>query len=396
MKILRVIASVDPATGGPVAGLRAITPELAKLGHETEFLTVDRPAADFLKSAVARVHACGPARGGYADSPRVRPWLRAHAADYDAVVVHGLWQDLGRAVREVCAEKAQPYFVFPHGMLDPSLRQTYPLRHFKKWFYWLLAERRVLGDARAVFFTCEEERRLARQSFPLYSFGECVVKYGAVAGSTHSPEISAHSSDRAIHWNAPYWLFLGRIHSKKGLDLLLPAYARLVRETARARRPAPPRLVIAGPCHAPSYLDRLKATANALEIGDRLEWPGMLLGQAKQEALANAEVFVLPSHQENFGIAVAESLAAGTPVLLSERVNIWKEVAGDHAGLVAPATQAGTLQLLRQWLALSPEARAQMRIAAKRCFQTRFEISAAAADFAEKLSNLIRRPVSAA
>ena len=315
MKILRVIASVDPATGGPVAGLRAITPELARLGHETEFLTVDDPAADFLKNAVTRVHACGPVRGSYANSTQVRSWLRAHAADYDAVVVHGLWQDLGRAVREVCAEKNRPYFVFPHGMLDPSLRQTYPLRHFKKWVYWLLAERRVLRDARSVFFTCEEERRLARQSFPLYSVRECVVKYGVAAPPDGSRGLGASSSDGAANRTKPYWLFLGRIHSKKGLELLLPAYAQLVRERASGCHAGLPRLVIAGPAQ-PRYREHLKAIAKALGISDQIEWPGMLGDETKQAMLANAEVFVLPSHQENFGIAVADGQRSKADALL--------------------------------------------------------------------------------
>lgn len=395
MKILRVIASVDPATGGPVAGLRAITPELNKLGHETEFLTVDDPSAEFLRDAVARVHACGPARSGYGHSPLVRPWLKQHAVNYDAIVVHGLWQDLGRAVHEACAERKQPYFIFPHGMLDPSLRLTYPFRHLKKLIYWLFAERNVLRDARAVFFTCEEESRLARGSFPLYSVSECVVKYGASKPLTPLTEIGG-AVENAIRPGTPYWLFLGRIHSKKGVDLLLGAYGKLFAELSGEDRSSLPRLVIAGPCHDPKYLEQLKARAAAQGIREKVEWPGMLSGDAKWSALTKAEAFVLPSHQENFGIAVAEALAAGTPVLLSDRVNIWKEIVGDGAGIAAPPTETGTLDLLRRWRRLSSENRSQMHRAALRCFQTRFEISAAAADFADKLSTLIRRPDSAA
>jgi glycosyltransferase involved in cell wall biosynthesis len=395
MKILRVIASVDPATGGPVAGLSAITPELAKLGYETEFLTVDNPAAEFLKHAVAPVYACGPARGGYAHSPRIRPWLKEHARNYDAIVVHGLWQDLGRAVREVCVKRKQPYFVFPHGMLDPSLRRTYPVRHFKKWIYWLLAEKNVLQDARAVLFTCDEERRLARESFPLYSVSECVVKYGAATPPATLSDPSARVENAQAE-KTPYWIFLGRIHSKKGIELLLGAYGKLFAELSSEDRGTLPRLMIAGPCHDPKYLDQLKTEALAQGIGEKVKWPGMLAGDAKWLALGKAEAFVLPSYQENFGIAVAEALAAGTPVLLSDRVNIWREIVGDGAGVAAPATEIGTLDLLRRWRRLSADDREHMRGAAKRCFQTRFEISTAAADFADKLSTLIRRPVSAA
>jgi len=392
MKILRVIASVDPATGGPIAGLRAITPELNKLGWTSEFLSVDDPHAPFLNDGIAPIHACGPAGNAYATAPALRPWLNAHVNAFDAVIVHGLWQDLGRAVRAACVKAGRPYFVFPHGMLDPSLRHAYPVRHCKKWIYWLFAERAVLRDARAVFFTCEEERRLAKTSFPLYSVNECVVKYGTAA----PPEEQLALLGTQSGIDAPYWLFLGRIHSKKGIDLLLSAYAKLFADATGDRWATIPRLVIAGPCHDEAYLRSLKNSAEKLGIAEKIEWPGMLSGNAKWAALAKAEVFILPSFQENFGLAVAEALAVGTPVLLSDRVNIWRDVAADGAGFAEPVTEAGTLRLMRRWLATSPTERTAMRVASRQCFLRRFEISAVARDFSHALSTLIRRPVSAA
>ena len=179
MKILRVIATVDPATGGPVAGMRAITPFLTKLGHQTDFLTVDSPFAGYLQSWVGQTFAMGPAKNSYAYSHRVRPWLEQNIRRYDAVIMHGLWQFLGLAVRSIAREKNVPYFVIPHGMLDPSIRETYPVKHIKKWLYWQIIERRILRDARAVLFTCQEERRLARKTFPFYQCNERVIAYGA-------------------------------------------------------------------------------------------------------------------------------------------------------------------------------------------------------------------------
>src|SRR4051812_20136653 len=101
MKILRVIASVDPASGGPVAGLTAVTPALEKLGHTTEFATVDDPSATFLRNAIGQTYALGPATNRYAYTPRLAPWLRENLHRYDAVIVHGLWQYLGRIVRSI-------------------------------------------------------------------------------------------------------------------------------------------------------------------------------------------------------------------------------------------------------------------------------------------------------
>ena len=100
----------------------------------------------------------------------------------------------------------------------------------------------------------------------------------------------------------------------------------------------------------------------------------MLQGELKWGALLAAEAFILPSHQENFGIAVAEALAVGTPVLISDKVNIWREIEADGAGLVAPDTLDGTVSLLERWLALSPAARQQMGERARACFTAHFEM----------------------
>lgn len=391
MKLLRVIASVDPATGGPVSGLRAVTPILDTLGHETEFLTVDDPISGFLQSWVGRVHALGPVKNRYAHSPRLRSWLDKNIHRYDAVVVHGLWQDLGRAVRSACQQPGRPpYFVFPHGMLDPGLRKTYPFRHVKKWLYWQLVERQVLRDAHAVLFTCEEERRLARLSFPRYQCTEEVITYGAAA-----PNTDDGSFTQAWHTRCPsangrrFWLFLGRVHSKKGVDLLLSAYAKVRHSTPESSRSGFPDLVIAGPCLDESYLSSLKAIAETEGITPFVHWAGMLTGAAKWGAFQCAEAFILPSHQENFGIAVVEALACGRPVLITDRVNIWRELAEDGAAFVEQDDLAGVVRLLQRWQSIPQSERNAMAAAATQSFKKRFEISHAAETFAAQLSNLI-------
>lgn len=392
MKLLRVIASVDPATGGPVAGLRAVTPELDLLGHETEFLTVDDPIDGFLQSWVGRVHALGPVKNRYARSPRLKPWLEKNINRYDAVVVHGLWQDLGRTVSEVCREPGRPpYFIFPHGMLDPGLRKTYPFRHFKKWIYWQLVERHVLREARAVLFTCEEERRLARETFPRYECNETVISYGASVPTSNDPDFaSAWQARCPAVTQRPFWLYLGRVHSKKGVDLLLRAYARVRQLTPTLALPNIPDLVIAGPCLDEGYLASLKQLSTNKNISANVHWVGMLTGAAKWGALHAAEMFVLPSHQENFGIAVVEALACGRPVLITDRVNIWRELTKDGAALVETDDESGIERLLQRWLALTDDRRRLMSEAAVKSFRERFEIVHAAQSFSDQLAALLK------
>ena len=248
MKILHVTCSVDPALGGLSACVRWVTPKLTSMGHPSEIVCLDDPAAPFLAAIQAPVHAMGPARLGYA-------WLENEAHRFDAVVVHGLWQYHGLAVyRALKRPGSPPFFGFPHGMLDPWFKHHYPLKHLKKSLYWWLAERRNLRRAAAVLFTCEEERRLARDSFPGSTYTERVVAYG----TAQPPEPSTAQREAFLQRvpelrGRPFWLFLGRIHEKKGVDILLDAYGRLAKQGATL-----PYLVIAGPCAEADYLLELQ------------------------------------------------------------------------------------------------------------------------------------------
>ncbi|HEX4646840.1 MAG TPA: glycosyltransferase [Verrucomicrobiae bacterium] len=245
----------------------------------------------------------------------------------------------------------------------------------KKWLYWPWAEYRVLRDARAVCFTCEEERRLAPQSFRRYQCVEQVLNYGTSApldDRDRPREIFfgkfPHLRDKRII------LFLGRLHEKKGCDLLLKAFHKLLRgNSACFPDSMQAHLIIAGPDQTGS-LAQLQALADSLGIMDRVTWPGMLAGELKTGALWAAEVFALPSHQENFGIAVVEAMACGVPVLISNKVNIWREIDQDRAGLVENDDEPGAFNLLRRWFSLSTDDQQAYRAQARRCFASRFEI----------------------
>jgi glycosyltransferase involved in cell wall biosynthesis len=165
-------------------------------------------------------------------------------------------------------------------------------------------------------------------------------------------------------------LFLSRIHHKKGCDLLIKAFAALADQDPSLR------LVMAGPDQA-GWKTELAALAQDLGVAERIVWTGMLTGDLKWGAFRSAEVFALTSHQENFGFVVPEALACGTPVLISDKVNIFREVVEDGAGFSATDDDAGAKDLLARWLGLTPEERAAMSDKARACFTKRFEIGAA-------------------
>ncbi len=370
MKILHLVQTLDPATGGVARAVLGLHRALPALGHLSHVVAIDDPAAAWVPPD-GSVTALGKGLGSYQFSTRLPAWLEEHGADFDAVVVHGLWQHLSLAAWRRYARSETPYFVFPHGMLDPWFKRTYPLKHLKKWLYWPWAEYRVLRDAAAVIFTCEEEKLEARKSFWLYRARERVSPLGVEdPAALEKPKADLFRATFPGLNNRRVILYLGRLDPKKGGDLLLEAFEAIARDHAD------PALVFAGPDLA-GWGDRLRRQAAASACRDRILFTGMLEGELKQAALAAADVFILPSHQENFGLAVAEALAHGLPVLLSDRVNIWREIEQDGAGFVEPDNLAGTERLLRRWLALTPGTQEEMRGQARRCFTERFEIGQA-------------------
>jgi glycosyltransferase involved in cell wall biosynthesis len=384
MNILHIINSVDPAGGGPAEGVRQLGTSLTAAGHRFEVASLDSPRAAYLKQFPLPVYPLGPSTLKYGFSNRLVPWLRTNHGHYDVVAVNGVWQFHSFATWRTLRNSDTPYFLFTHGMLDPWFKKRYPLKHVKKWMYWPWAEYRVLRDAQAVLFTSEEERVLARKSFWLYRCNEVVINYG-----TAKPTGDPHDEQQEFFTRYPELrdkklaLFIGRIHPKKGCDLLIEAFAKTMSENPEWR------IVIAGPDQV-GWETKLRRHAERFGIASRITWTGMLRGSVKWGALRAAEVMVLPSHQENFGIVVAEALAAGTPVLISNKVNIWREIQTDGAGIVASDTLAGTCELFRTYLDVGHEKRLNMRKNARECFEQRFEIQQAAATYGKVLRDVRR------
>jgi glycosyltransferase involved in cell wall biosynthesis len=369
---LHVIHSLDPKWGGPAEGVKQLAAAALRLKHAVEVVTFEPPHASWSREFECPIHFIGPNYLFYGYSPSYRSWLQRNASRFDAIVINGLWQYHSMATWSVLRGTGTPYYVFTHGMLDPWFKRSYPLKHVKKSVYWRIWERRVLRDARAVLFTSEEERRLASQTFGRYKANELVVNYGVAGANGNASQQREMFLQRFPELRGMRLLvFLARIHEKKGCDLLIEAFAQVARTCQKLR------LVMAGPDER-GLLGKLQQRCEDLGIGMQVVWTGLLGYDLKYGALHAAEAFVLPSHQENFGLAVAEALSCGTPVLISDKVNIWREVLEDHAGLVADDTLDGTTRLLQDWLEMSDGGRARLAANAVSCFQRRFNSDAAA------------------
>jgi glycosyltransferase involved in cell wall biosynthesis len=379
MKILRVIGTMDPKSGGPCEGIRNSIPAMKRIGVVNEVLCFDNSDAEFTKNQGFKIHALGPARGPYWYCEGLNLWLFQNLRNYDSVIIHGLWlynsYGTWRTWRNLkrSGQKVPRLYIMPHGMLDPYFQRSRErrLKAIRNWFFWKLVEEKVVNGADGVLFTCEEEMILARKTFrPYHPKKELNVSYGI----TPPPEFKNISvlefQQKCPELNGrPYWLFLSRIHQKKGVSSLIEAYLELKNTHSDI-----PDLVIAGPGLQSTFGKKILKMAESRSI----HFPGMLKGPAKWAAFYQCEAFVLPSHQENFGIAIVEALACAKPVLISNKVNIWREIKNGRAGLVAEDTREGTYWLLKEWLELSEANRLTLSTNARVLFDQNFRIEEAA------------------
>ena len=375
MNILHVIRTLDPAWGGPVEGVKSIVAKAAVLGHSAEITCLDAPESAWLKTPHLRVNAIGPAKlGTYGYCRRLDSWLQENIRRFDVVTANGIWMYFSAAVRRAARRACVPYCVFTHGALDPWFKHKYPLKHIKKQIYWNAFEYRVLRDAAAVLFTTAEEQALAHGAFWPYRCNSKVVGYGIE--DPFISKIGSREFDEARHLlrrtfpqigDRKFLLFLARIHEKKGIELLLQAIAR---NSKNYRDHA---FVIGGPGRE-GYISELKSMAAQLGLENQIIWTGPLYGELKWAAFREAEAYVLPSHQENFGLSVTEALACSVPVLITIKVNIWREIVEDDAGLAENDDVSGICRLLEKWSRLPPTQKLSMGENARRCFVNRFDI----------------------
>jgi glycosyltransferase involved in cell wall biosynthesis len=328
-KILHVIPSVGTLRGGPSVLVHALARGLSRAGIEAHIATTDDngpgrlPVAcgvPVVREGVTYWYFRRQARF-YTFSWPLAAWLARHVSEFDLVHIHALFSFASLPAAFWARRRGVPYIVRPLGTLN-----EWGMKNRRPWLKKLsfrMLESRILKHAALVHYTSEQER-LEASKLQVTTASEIIPNVLPDPSRTRAagqfrarhPELAGR---RII-------LFLSRLDTKKGLELLLPAFARVRRELPAAA------LVLAGNGD-PEFVNRLKADAASLGIASDVLWVGFLSGEDKWAALADADLFVLPSHSENFGIAVLEAMAAGTPVVVSDQVGIHREITEAGAGL---------------------------------------------------------------
>lgn len=408
MKVLHAIDKMDPKRGGVCQAVRTITSGLQEMGIVNEVVCLDAPTEDFIFNEDFTVHALGPSNNYWSFSRKLIPWLLENLCDFDAVIVHGLWQyptyafnrvkkQLGKKI--LFKEKIPKLYIMPHGMLDPYFQTASgrKLKAIRNTIYWELLEKKSVNNADGILFTCETECILARVPFkPYHPRRELVVGLGVKVPPSFS---AAMKTAFLLQCNdmkdQSYLLFLSRIHEKKGVDLLLEAYKKVKMTEGPSEKsngirnifPGLPKLVIAGPGLESEYGKKMQQIVeNNPLLKENIVFPGMLSGNAKWGAFYGCEAFLLPSHQENFGIAVVEAMACGKPVLTTNKVNIWREIETAGAGLISADTYNGFYNILKSWSGLEESKKKEIGTKGIQCFEENFAVDSASKRLAKVLS----------
>jgi glycosyltransferase involved in cell wall biosynthesis len=346
MRILKVTQSYYPFVdrGGPAVKVRALARGLASRGEKITVLTADlglERMANFANGWIREPRgwrSCeedsvetiylrsGASYRSLTWNPGLFAFCRERLASFDVVHIYGTYDLLGPLVARSCRRLGLPYVVEPMGMFRPIV-QNIPL---KKVYRYLMGNSMV-GGARRVLATSEQEQReLVEEGVPAR---QIVVRRNGMERPEQLPAPGTFRRKWQVPENAKLVLFLGRLVAKKSPDLLIEAFARW--QARAAREAAPPAiLVIAGPDEG-GYQKKLEVISARLGLSNAVLFPGPLFDDAKWSAYRDADLFVLPSQNENFGNTVAEAMACDTPVLVTDQCGVAPLVEG-RAGLVVP------------------------------------------------------------
>lgn len=365
MRILHVIPYASPIYGGPCTAVRQMVDVLTGGGVEIDVATTTANGGEELDVPLGKPVEEGGARFYYfrRQSPKfwmfswgLKSWVEERAREYDLIHVHGLFAYTTLPACAAARRAGKPYVITPHGVLDP-----WCLAHkwWKKWPYYYLLEQKNLAGAAAIHVTSAfEADGLAR-----LGFGD-KARIIPLSVNLREPAPRLACTDKPLSL-----LFLSRLDPIKGLPILLEAMA-LLKE--RGRRDCSLEVVGDG---SPDYKAKILALVNQLGLSENVRFAGFLQGEAKARVFATADIFLLPSYHENFGLAAAEAMAEGLPVIITDRVGLAEEVKKAGAGIVVPAGDAIALAGAIEQLS-RPELRCAMAEKARKLVENKFSKAA--------------------
>ncbi len=321
MKIVHSIKTLDFSDGGPVRAIIDLSTKLAERGHEVTIITLDDcdAPAEWRSNPKSnpRTIELGPmAMKGTCLSAAQKAKVNAALDEADLVHVHAIWEPLTLRVAAIARKRKLPYTISLRGMLDDWCMDQ---RRFKKLIYLRVGGTKMLNSAVAIHCTADGEREQSQKWFPKAPGIVIPNLLNLEPFETMPGAELARSKFPMFDTGDPVLLYLSRLHYKKGVEHLIEAI-KILKDSGN-----PHRLLVVGDGDK-EYENSLKDLVSNLELSEYVFFPGLVVGDEKVSLYQAADLFVLPTSQENFGFVLYESLAAGTTLVTTKGVDTWPEL----------------------------------------------------------------------
>lgn len=325
IKVLRIINTLDSKFGGPSVAIIDSSKILARNGFIVDIVTNDTKNFISTNQKNLNIIKLGPSFGKYGFNIKLFFWLLKNRKRYKIFIVHGIWQFNSLISRILIKNK---YFIFLHGMLNPYFSSE-KYKKIKKKIYWFLFEKKNLKNSISILLTSNGEKQTLKKTFVDTSgLKSNVIKYGIL-----KPKMNLKNSKKIFYRrffnlkSKVFFIYMGRFHPMKGCEILLNSVRKVLDKNIEIY------VLMVGPYN--DYQTKLLQLSKKLNLTKNIFWSDFLSGKLKWGALSSAEAMVLPSHAENFGVSLAESLSVGVPVITTNKVNIYKEIQNSKAGYIS-------------------------------------------------------------
>ena len=366
IKILRIIPTLDPDYGGPSKTTIETSIVLHNKGMKVDILTCDNEKKVFFKSNKIKIINKGPSLlERYCLNMKAFIWLKKNKKNYDAFIVHGVWTFLPLMARLLIKKK---YYIYLHGQLDPFFHKNF-IKKIKKKLYWFLFERTNLLNAKSILLTSKGEYESLKKTFVnTKNPKKKVIQYGIAKPSHNKKNLSIKFYKKFKKLKGRnFYLFLGRYHEKKGCEIIIESVRKLKDNFKDL-------VLMAGPLINSNYENKIINLIKEYKLEKKIIISSALHADLKWGAVQESKAMLLPSHGENFGVSLVESLSSGIPVLTTNKVNISRDIIKYKAGYISNNNINSFYNIFKKFIFLDKKSINQMSNNAIKCFNSNFNL----------------------
>ncbi|MDC3175239.1 glycosyltransferase [Candidatus Pelagibacter sp.] len=376
IKILRIIPTLDPSYGGPVTGIIDSTKLLKKMGVEIDIVTHDSEFKSNLINSV-KIFNLGPSYGKYNLNLKFYKWIKLNNYKYDAFIIHGIWNFSSLVARILLKYK---YYVFLHGALDPYFKNEF-FKCFKKKIYWYLFEKKNLSFSKGVLLTNEFEKKQLRNTYVnTDGIKKRNIGYGILEKKLDKKKIKKIFYNKFSQLRGKkFYLFLGRFHKKKGCFILIKSVENMLKKNRDIY------VLMAGPIS--EHKKKIQKYCDDNNLYNKIIWSDEISDNLKWGAIYCSYCMVLPSHGENFGISLVESLSYSRPVITTTKVGIHSKISEYKAGFVSANNLQDFQKKLIKMHSLKKKEYLKLTKNAQRCFKKNYDLEISIKDLYKLLKN---------